>query len=491
MRVSMGCVARGVFLSISLMLSISCTSGGARRPTALPRRPTATLATLGALDPTETYRRAGFLTTSGPVSFVGNVRFLAGPTVDSVLAIVAVSLPSRSLTFTREGDRYRAVYEVGFDLLQKGKAAARTVGQFRARETVRVSSLRETTRDEESVIFQQLVVVPPGSYTAALTVRDLGSNQTGTAEGSVTVPQFSGTVSGTAGAGGVAVGGSGFTGLAAPVAVHTATPRAARSLFPDLIVNARSTAIFGRDSVVRVYFEWYDVGPLAPVARSPVVHFSIRSDDGRELYVDSVVATTWGADGQVAAAIARVPVAKVSLGRRRILAWRVGGTDTISAPIFVSPADDLAAVSFEELLGYLRYFATTARLRMLSDTTPEARAGAWRAFLRTTDPSPTTAEHEGLREYFRRLAIANARFRGEEVPGWLSDRGMVYTTLGEPDRVTEPRTSEGRPRSRTQVWEYTHHRLQLVFIEQEGTHRWRLTPSSEAEFQTVAERVKR
>jgi hypothetical protein len=33
--------------------------------------------------------------------------------------------------------------------------------------------------------------------------------------------------------------------------------------------------------------------------------------------------------------------------------------------------------------------------------------------------------------------------------------------------------------------------LQLEFVEQEGTQRWRLTPSSEAEFQAVAERVKR
>jgi GWxTD domain-containing protein len=425
------------------------------------------------------------------VSFVGNVRFLAGPTVDSVLAIVAVSLPSRSLTFSREGERYRAMYEVVFNLRQKGEATARTVGHFRARETVRVSSLRETARDEESVIFQQLVVVPPGSYTAALTVRDLGSNRIGTAEGSVTAPQFSGTVGTTTGVSRIAVGGTGFTGLAAPVAVHAATPRASRAMVPDLVVNARSTAIFGRDSIVRIYFEWYDVGPLAPTARSPLVQFSIRSDDGRDVFIDSIVAGAWGADGQVAAATARVPVARVGLGRRRITAWRVGGSDTISAPMFVSPADDLAAVSFEELLGYLRYFATGARLRALRDTAPEARPGAWGAFLRATDPSPATPEHEGLREYFSRLAIANARFRGEEVPGWLSDRGMIYATLGEPDRVVEPQGREGRLHGRTQIWEYTQHRLRLAFVEQEGTQRWRLTPSSEAEFQAAAERVRR
>lgn len=482
-------VSTGSFLLLPLVLSASCT-GRSTRQAAQSRAPAAALPTLGALDPTETYRRAGFLTMSGPVSFIGNVRFLAGPSPDSVLVIVAVSLPSRSLTFTREGERYRATYEVEFNLLQKAEGTARLVGRFSARETVRVSSLRETTRDEESVIFQQFVVVPPGSYTAALTVRDLGSNRTGSAEVSVVAPYFSSTRGNRAGRE-ASIGSTRVIGLASPVTVHTATPRASRTIVPDLVLSARSTAIFGRDSVMRIYFEWYDAGAAVPTGPTPHVQFSIRAEDGRELLTDSIGAEAWGADGQIAAAIARVPVAKVGLGRLRITAWRLGGTDSVSAPVFISPVDDLAAVSFEELLGYLRYFATTGRLRILSDTLPEARAGAWAAFLRATDPSPTTPEHEGLREYFSRLAAANTRFRGEDVPGWLTDRGMVYSTLGEPDGIVEPRLGERRTRSRTQTWGYTHHRLQLVFVEQQDLQRWRLAPSSEVEFQAVAERVKR
>jgi GWxTD domain-containing protein len=156
--------------------------------------------------------------------------------------------------------------------------------------------------------------------------------------------------------------------------------------------------------------------------------------------------------------------------------------------LFISGSDDLAAVSLHELLDYLRYFTTAERLRVLRDTVTEARAATWTAFLRATDPLPVTPEHEGLREYFSRLAIANARFRGEEVPGWLSDRGMVYSTLGEPDRIVEPRAGAGE---RVQLWEYRQHRLRLTFIERETMQRWRLTPSSEAEFQAIAARVRR
>jgi GWxTD domain-containing protein len=478
----------------SLTLSASCSLRGSRgtvrRPVQSSPTQVTTRTTLGALDPAEAYRHAGFLTTSGAVAFVANVRFLAGPVPDSVLAVVAISLPSRSLTFTREGERYRAGYEVEFDLLQRANEVVRPAGHFRARETVRVSSLKETTRHEESVIFQQLVVVPSGSYTATLTLRDLGSNRTGTAEGIVIAPKFSSrTTSSTT----VSDGTSSpqLVTLASPVTVHAANPRASRSTFPDIVVSVRSTAVFGRDSVIRVYFEWYSRSAVAPADRAPLVRFSVRSDDEQELHADSAIASAWGADGQVAAAVARVPVAKLGLGRRRIAAWYVGGADTVTAPLFVTPADDLAAVSFEELLGYLRYFATDRRLRALRDTTPEARAGAWAAFLRATDSSPATPEHEGLREYLSRLAVANARFRGEDVPGWLSDRGMVYSTLGEPDRVIEPRGGERRSRTRTQVWEYARHRLRLVFLEEEGMRHWNLTPASEAEFREVAERVRR
>lgn len=482
MTVTAGRLALATLLLSQAVASIGCQRGqGPRRTVQAPRAQVIALGTLAGLDPTEAFRRVGLLTTAGPVPFVGNVRFLAGSSPDSVLAIVAVSLPSRSLTFTREGDRYRAAYAVEFELLEKATAgAARIVGQFKAQETVRVSSLRETARDEESVIFQQLVVVPPGRYTAALTVRDLGANRSGIAEASVVAPHFT------------TVASQGLTvGLAPPMLVHTATTRASRSTLPNIIVNTRSTAIFGRDSIVRVYLEWYGVGPIGPADRAPRARISVRADDGRQVHSDSVIAGAWSADGQIASAIAHIPVVKLGLGRLRISAWHPSALDTVSAPLFISGSDDLAAVSLHELLDYLRYFATAERLRVLRDTVAEARAATWMAFLRATDPLPVTPEHEGLREYFSRLAIANARFRGEEVPGWLSDRGMVYSTLGEPDRIVEPRAGGDRAGERMQLWEYRQHRLRLTFIERETIQRWRLTPSSEAEFQAIAARVRR
>ena len=112
-------------------------------------------------------------------------------------------------------------------------------------------------------------------------------------------------------------------------------------------------------------------------------------------------------------------------------------------------------------------------------------------FWRETDPDPQTTEHEGLRDYFRRLITANERFRDEGGAGWLTERGRVFITLGEPDQILEQGEVGIGNRGRLQIWQYLQHRAQFVFVDQSGFGRWRMTPASEAEFESIAVRVRR
>jgi GWxTD domain-containing protein len=156
----------------------------------------------------------------------------------------------------------------------------------------------------------------------------------------------------------------------------------------------------------------------------------------------------------------------------------------------VSFGDDLPVTTFDQMVSYLRYFAAPERLKALRDTAPELRAAAWSAFLRETDPVLGTATHEALRDYFARVHTALQRFHDDSgLPGWLTDRGMVFVTLGDPDQVFDQGATDINQRGRTQVWEYAQYHLQLVFIDQTGFGRWRLTTSSDADFRTVARRV--
>jgi GWxTD domain-containing protein len=58
------------------------------------------------------------------------------------------------------------------------------------------------------------------------------------------------------------------------------------------------------------------------------------------------------------------------------------------------------------------------------------------AFWKQRDPNPANAENEFKTEHYRRLAYANQNFgRDAPGPGWRSDMGRIYITLGEPKQI--------------------------------------------------------
>jgi len=416
-----------------------------------------------SLDPAAVYAQAGLLAESQPIPFVGNIQYLAGRTADSTLALVTLSLPNRALTFTNEGEGQQAKYIVAIDVRQ----GAATVRHIDAHETVRVASFRETSRGDESIIFQQYIALAPGQYVAAVSVRDEGSARSGQHETLIVVPRLAAAA------------------LSSPIAVYQAAPRTSTDSLPQLIANPRATVIFGRDSTASLYLEGYALPPQSRVTLAAV------GERNSVVWRDTVEFGRPPAGGaRVQADVVTIPVARLGVGRFTVTAAR-NGTDSVRTPLFVTFSDEWAVASFDEMLSYLRHFATPQRIQSLRDATAEGRAAAWGAFYRETDPDPRTPEHEGLRDYFRRIQVANERFREEGGPGWLTDRGRVYATLGDPDQVFEQTESSLTQRGRAQIWTYSQHRLQLVFIDQTGFGRWRLTASSEADFSVVAGRERK
>jgi len=184
-----------------------------------------------------------------------------------------------------------------------------------------------------------------------------------------------------------------------------------------------------------------------------------------------------------------VPIPRLGVGVMTLGLNRPGSTDTLRIPIFVAFGEDLPVATFTQMLDYLRYYVSSQRIQAMRDAAPAERAALWSAFLKDTDPVPQTPAHEGLRDYFNRIAQANIRFREEGQAGWLTDRGRVMVALGQPDQILEPTMSDIGQRGRTLVWEYRDQRLQVVFIDQTGFGRWRMTLASESEFETVVRRV--
>jgi GWxTD domain-containing protein len=409
-----------------------------------------------SFDPAPLYRQMGMIAQGLPFPIVGRVGFLGGRTADSTHVVVALSFSVSALSFTREADnRFRANYTVGMTFDRDGER----VHVVDATEVIVVGTYRETGRIDESVLFQELVDLAPGRYTMSLAVRDVGSQRSVQEQVEFVVPTLgAGTIS-------------------SPIPVNEAVSRLDRETIPEFLASPRATVVFGRDSSIAMYIESYgdDVGAL---------QLLVRSETGRVLWTESTpIALREG----MSSGVVQVPIGRLGIGVSQLSFTREGGSDTTSAYVFVGFGEDLPVARFEDMLALLRYFATPARLQRLRGTPDDERPTAWATFLRETDSIPATAEHEDLRDYFGRLVRTNARFREEGVPGWMSDRGKVFLVLGDPDQILEPTFTDFQ-RDRQQLWEYGELRLQLVFYDESGTGRWRMTQTSEVRFETELRR---
>ena len=442
-----------------------------------------------------TYQGAGLITDGGgPVPFVGSVSYFASRAADSTILLLALSLPNRALAFTRHSDVYRAAYEVRLDV-RRGAATVRHIATV---QSVGVSTYHEVARAEDAVIFQQAIVLQPGFYVLSLALRDASSPHWDTRDVPIDVPAL------------------GEGSLSTPVAVYAAQPRQTLDSTPPIVVNPRATAVFGRDSSIEIYVEAYGVASAASV--SVGVGPGVGTGAAAGPPVDTIRVAR---HGEVASAVTTIPVTRIGIGQASVAIARLldptvapdarprsglepadsagrGATLDVSqllgstshvVPVFVSFGDDLPLTDFDQMLSYLRYFPLRRRLDAVRHASPDARAAAWSQFLRAADSLSSTPPHEALRSYFARLRQANERYRDEGEAGWLTDRGKVFITLGEPDQVFVGGSLDATGQDRSEEWLYRAYNARLEFVDETGAGRWRLTTRGQAELSAAEEWV--
>jgi GWxTD domain-containing protein len=123
-------------------------------------------------------------------------------------------------------------------------------------------------------------------------------------------------------------------------------------------------------------------------------------------------------------------------------------------------------------------------------TTDEEREQFIEQFWRRRDPDPKTPYNEFKEEHYRRIVYANENFTSG-IPGWKTDRGMVYIKFGPPDHIEDyvygagyDRPSwEGLGKTKvfpTQFWEYRYIEgigsdVELEFVDSGGGNLYTLT----------------
>lgn len=411
-----------------------------------------TLAEASTPENVELYRSAGFLVGAGGIPFVGLVRYAATEFLDSTSVIVALSVPPRSLSFVRAGDRYQAFYAIRIDLL----SADAIVRSDRPTGEVRVASFSETTRGDEGIIFQRTIRAAPGVYGLRLTAQDSLGSGTGTSTTTISVPAMR-------------------DGSVAPlIPVFMAEPRAARNASLTVVANPRATARYGRDSVLELYLESY--GLSAP---DTLVVAARTAADAPVLAADTVVSLR---PTPVRGARVILPVHKLGLGSFRVSVARTNGSELDTLTAAVNLGVDIPVRSVQELIESMRYFTSDADLQRLRAASPVARPALWSAMVRRTDPNTATPDNEALLEYARRLRVAERLYSQGGRHGWQTDRGAAIAALGEPDYMTQPQPADSTGSAKVVTWEYRRHRLFLSFNDIDVPGTFRLTPFSAESF---------
>jgi GWxTD domain-containing protein len=442
---------RRLVISVVLFATLGCGSwsrvGSKREPT-----PSETLTRV--LNSTQYYQRLGRLAADEPLPFVGNVAFAAGP-ADSVIGVLGLSLENRALAFQREGNVFVARYRVSLSFKRESAPSVDVARE----EIVRVPTFQETQRSDESILFQQILRLLPGTYHVTVTVRDVGSTSETRAQAEYTTPSFAaGTTS-------------------APILAYQATGRGDLADPLNIVLNPRGSVGYGSDTLL-AYIEGYNF------ANATTVPFKVMDEQQHVVHENEL---RFRGGHQVESQVVRLSPDSVALGELSLVVGEGDRERKVSA--LVSFTQAWVVTNFDEMLDLLRYFGHDTEVNAMRKAPASERARMWREFYAATDPNNATPENEALNAYFARIAQANQRFTDEGVAGWRTDRGEVYVNLGPPDEAVE--NTPGSTANRILRWTYISLRLELFFRDESGFGRLRLLPSSRADYERTLARLRR
>lgn len=414
--------------------------------------------------PLEIYRDLGFITGPGQFPAVVSFATMAGP-ADSAFVLLGMSLPNSALRFQRDANGFFAEYSLDIAFMDRDSAA---VKRFDTHEVVTVATFAETGRTDESIVYQQGITLPPGSYIVRVEAADVNSSRGFRMTDTLTVPDYLRSA-----------------GIASPVLVYEATGRSTRATMPEMISNPRHTVPYGGAAPL-LYIESYNV------AGEPL---DVRVVNEEGLTVWSAAATLRDGTDQLRYGVVEIPSASLPLGKFWVEVSGAG-VAALRTPLVMTISDQWMVANIQDVIEFLRFVAHPEELDSLQAGAPADQRAAWDRFWKRRDPLAITDVNEYRDQFFQRVRYATEAYReAGGRPGWNTDRGEVYIVLGPPDHAVEryigdiDMTSEPN----AEEWVYTSvpgGRLNLLFHDRSGFGRYEMIPSSESSFRAIAERMK-
>lgn len=413
------------------------------------------------------YDEHDLLRATGDVRFVADVWYLPGP-ADSTRALIGVSLSNAALQFVRTDDgRWQAAYgvtasfepEAGSDPVEKSW-----------QQSVSVDTFDETLLTGETIVFQTDLTLLPGEYDLDLTVRDRNADHGSEVSGTLDVP---------------------------------ALPDARLALSEPVLLRLYRPAADGTEYVVHPshYYpstpERIDFLAEASGASSGAAPYTLRvslvpeGEDAEPVEATWTNALTPDSFG-ILEAFGSLEKPEVQFGEFELTFELTDAAGTVvaseSTPLMIAGSSAWISTNWEDALDLIAYEATEDEMEILEDIgEPARRLEAWACFWKIRDPVPATATNEALVSYFERIDTANRTWRSALRPGFKSDRGRVYMTLGAPDDIIErPMPAGPVP---FEIWRYYDYNVEIRFVDRIGFNNYEI--DNIGEYQSELSRLER
>ena len=416
----------------------------------------------------------------------GGVTVFANPEYDS-LALVEFpfSVRRHELAFyqpdTGDSLRLARVFAQVDVFDEEGRARDSAATSF----TVRASDGAEAAREGFRVFNRVSLFMPPGFYSARLTVIDALSKE----ESEIFLGQIEVPAAGT---------------MPRPALSHIQLAHEVRyvgsdtaGLNPRLLKNGfyvlpNPVRIYRHDdSVLGIYAEIYNLGEEGEYLLSVAVF-----DEDTTLYrqYGGRVSPKPGPSAVVAEALG-VQGWPSGLYYLRLVATDLvsGSADTAIVAFRVSTPEELLAslgereqgdpydtLTVEQKVQLVTYMLTPDKKAVLDRLSDEGKENYLDQFWRDHDEEPTTVENETRQEMMRRFEFCNNRFSTniDKSDGWLTDRGRIFMKYGHWESIDDAQTpQEVEP---FQIWYYYEMREGkfFIFVDQDGYEDYRLVHSN-------------
>lgn len=362
--------------------------------------------------------------------------------------IVQVTFDYDQLQFIKTGKKqFRADYEGSITLSDTNGTEIESTTWKGA---IQVRDFEQTNSVTDFETSFAALTAPPGDYRLLVKLTDVETGRAGLREGAVRLRNFFDSK--------MTVSDLFFLKSIAFLFDEFST-----DVFPEEPADSDTAGLF-------VYIEVYNVA----AGDSIFLDYEVVKDGGETLLrVSDRIASA----GQITRAFTRLPPA-------------VASRMTLSARINIRHAED--SLEVEQTLGgfeqrrpevyadladsieKLEYIADKKEIRRMLALKGEEQIKAFEEFWAQRDPIPDTVENEYMVAYYRRIEIANRRFKGYQ-DGWRTDMGMVLIKLGLPqytdkgfvDTFRDPMANRYPP----VIWYYPNFNRRVIFEYQGSEYR--------------------